>query len=92
MILVVAAVAVVAAAWLCRRTRQALPQLDGTTRVPGLHARVEVRRDEHGVPHLRAQSLEDIFFAQGYVTAQDRLFQMDLNRRLAMGQLSEIVG
>ncbi len=92
LILVVAAIAVVAAAWLYRRTRQALPQLDGTIRVPELRARVEVRRDEHGVPHIRAESLEDVFFAQGYVTAQDRLFQMDLNRRLAMGQLSEILG
>jgi penicillin amidase len=91
-ILVAAALAVAAAAWLYRRTRQALPQFDGTIRVPGLHARVEVRRDEHGVPHLRAQSLDDLFFAQGYVSAQDRLFQMDLNRRLAMGQLSEILG
>jgi penicillin amidase len=90
--LVVAVIAAAVAAWLYRRTRQALPQLDGTLRIPGLHARVEVRRDQHGVPHLRAQSLDDVFFAQGYVTAQDRLFQMDLSRRLAMGQLSEILG
>jgi penicillin G amidase len=91
-VVAVAALSAAAAAWLYRRTREALPRLDGTVRVSGLRARVEVRRDEHGVPHIRAQSLEDALFAQGYVTAQDRLFQMDLSRRLALGQLSEILG
>jgi penicillin G amidase len=81
-----------ATAWLYRRTRAAFPELDGNLQFPGLQSRVEVLRDEHGVPHLRAQSLEDLAFAQGFVTAQDRLFQMDLSRRLAMGQLSEILG
>jgi penicillin G amidase len=83
---------VIAGGWLYWRLKEALPRLDGTVSVPGLQAPVEVLRDGHGVPHLRAQSLEDLFFAQGYVTAQDRLFQMDLSRRLAMGQLSEILG
>src|SRR5437870_4571632 len=64
------------------RIRQSLPQLNGTIPVTGLASRVEVRRDAHGVPHLRAQSLEDLCLAQGYVTAQDRLWQMDLSRRL----------
>ncbi len=92
-LIVVALVLVAGAAlWLYHRTQAALPDLDGAVQVPGLQARVEVWRDAHGVPHLRAQSLEDLAFAQGYVTAQDRLFQMDLNRRLAMGQLSEILG
>ncbi len=74
------------------QTRQSLPQLDGTIRVTGLASRVEVRRDARGVPHLRARSLEDLCLAQGYVTAQDRLWQMDLSRRLAFGELSEIFG
>ncbi len=78
--------------WVYRRCKAALPQLDDAIQAAGLHAQVEILRDEHGVPHLRAQSLEDLCFAQGYVTAQDRLFQMDLSRRLAMGQLSEILG
>jgi penicillin G amidase len=78
--------------WVYRRTRAALPQVDGTLTVAGLKAPVEVRRDARGVPHIRAQSLEDVFFAQGYVTAQDRLWQMDLNRRYAFGNLSEIFG
>jgi penicillin G amidase len=74
------------------RTLRCLPQLDGTIQVPGLASKVDVRRDGRGVPHLRAQSLEALVFAQGYVTAQDRLWQMDLSRRLAFGQLAEIFG
>ncbi len=85
-------VALVGGMWLYRRSRACLPQLDGTIPMPGLSARVEVRRDAHGVPHLRAQTLPDVLFAQGYVTAQDRLWQMDLNRLHAEGRLSEIFG
>lgn len=81
-----------AAWWAYSQCRKALPQLEGTIAVPGLQGRVEVRRDARGVPHLRAGSLEDLLFAQGYVTAQDRLWQMDLNRRLAFGELAEIFG
>ena len=69
-----------------------LPQLDGSLAVPGLHADVTVERDNWGVPHIRASSVEDLAEAQGYVTAQDRLWQMDLLRRAARGQLSEILG
>jgi len=78
--------------WLYWRARASLPQLDGTVQVAGLSAPVEVLRDARGVPHLRASSPQDLFFAQGYVTAQDRLWQMDLSRRLAEGELSEIFG
>jgi penicillin amidase len=78
--------------WLYWRARACLPQLDGTVRVAGLSAPVEVLRDARGVLHLRASTLQDLFFAQGYVTAQDRLWQMDLSRRLAEGELSEIFG
>jgi penicillin amidase len=80
------------AAWLYWRSHACLPQLDGTLRVPGLLNAVEILRDARGVPHLRAQSLEDLLFAQGYVTAQDRLWQMDISRRYAQGELSEIFG
>src|SRR5437868_13121612 len=79
-------------AWLYSITRAALPQLDGNLRTPGLSARVTVTRDEHGVPTIDATSFEDLFFAQGYVTAQDRLWQMDMMRRFAAGELSEILG
>jgi penicillin amidase len=78
--------------WLRWRTRASLPVLDGAIPVPGLLVRVEVLRDAHGVPHIRAQSVADALFAQGYVTAQDRLWQMDLSRRKAEGGLSEIFG
>ncbi|MBV8050586.1 MAG: penicillin acylase family protein, partial [Acidobacteriaceae bacterium] len=72
--------------------RSALPQLDGTLTVPGLSAPAKVIRDQHGFPTIQAASLDDLFFAQGYVTAQDRLFQMDGTRRFAAGELSEVVG
>ena len=78
--------------WLYWRVRASLPQLEGAIQVAGLSAPVEVLRDARGVPHLRASSLQDLFFAQGYVTAQDRLWQMDLSRRLAEGELSEVFG
>ena len=72
--------------------RSALPQLDGTVSLPGLSARVTVTRDGHGVPTLEATTLEDLFYAQGYVTAQDRLWQMDVMRRFAAGEMAEILG
>ncbi len=78
--------------WVCWRARTCLPQLDGTIAVPGLTAPVSVLRDARGVPHIRAQSVDDALLAQGYVTAQDRLWQMDLSRRLAGGELSAILG
>jgi penicillin amidase len=73
-------------------THAALPQLDGKIAVPGVTSPVTVTRDSHGVPTIEAASLDDLFFAQGYVTAQDRLFQMDVMRRFAGGELSEILG
>jgi penicillin amidase len=72
--------------------RSGLPQVDGGVRVPGISSKVRVVRDEQGVPTIEAANLEDLFFAQGYVTAQDRLWQMDMMRRAAAGELSEIVG
>jgi penicillin G amidase len=78
--------------WFYWRVRTCLPQLDGTLAVSGLENKVKVRRDARGVPHLKASSLDDLMFAEGYVTAQDRLWQMDLSRRLARGELSEIFG
>jgi penicillin amidase len=72
--------------------RSALPQLDGNLAVKGLSAPVKVTRDSHGVPAIEAATLEDLFLAQGYVTAQDRLWQMDIMRRFAAGELSEILG
>jgi penicillin amidase len=59
--------------------------------VEGIHAPVSVIRDAQGVPHITASTLEDLLLAQGYVTAQDRLWQMDLTRRFAAGETSEIL-
>ena len=78
--------------WLRSATIAALPALDGDLRVAGLSAPVTVRRDAHGVPHIDAATQDDLFVAQGYVTAQDRLWQMDLYRRNANGELAEIFG
>jgi penicillin amidase len=69
-----------------------LPQLDGSLVVYGLSAPVTVERDARGVPRIRANSVDDLVLAQGYVTAQDRLWQMDLLRRHAAGQLAAILG
>ena len=80
------------ALWFRQAAVAALPQLDGELRVAGLKAPVTVTRDAAGTPHIRAADLEDLFFAQAYVTAQDRLFQMDLARRYAAGELSEVIG
>jgi penicillin amidase len=78
--------------WLRSAVKAALPALDGDEHVAGLSAPVEVRRDGHGVPHIVAASQDDLFVAQGYVTAQDRLWQMDAYRRNANGELAEIMG
>jgi penicillin G amidase len=83
---------VAAAAWFYSAARSALPQLDGRLVAPGLTAEVIVSRDGHGVPTLQAASLADLFFAQGFVTAQDRLWQMDMMRRAAGGELAELLG
>ncbi|MDW8267562.1 MAG: penicillin acylase family protein [Anaerolineae bacterium] len=68
------------------------PRIEGRLRVPGLQARVEVLRDRWGVPHIYAQNEADLWFAQGFVHAQDRLWQMEQLRRLTAGRLSEAVG
>ncbi len=76
--------------WFYNAARSSLPQLDGTITLSGLQSPVLVVRDSHGVPHLTAANLQDLFFAQGYVTAQDRLWQMDLTRRAVGGEMAEI--
>jgi penicillin G amidase len=87
--LVLAGLALLAAWWVVRRP---LPTLDGSLKVPGLKADVMVDRDEWGRPWIRANSVGDLVTAQGYVMAQDRLWQMDLLRRASGGDLSEIFG
>ncbi|HEX8995607.1 MAG TPA: penicillin acylase family protein [Ktedonobacterales bacterium] len=72
--------------------QQTLPQVSGSLAVAGLQARVSVARDTWGTPHITAQSQHDLFFAQGYVTAQDRLFQMEFNRSVGQGKLAALFG
>src|SRR5487761_2705975 len=92
--LVLAGVLVIGLAllWLRSAAHSALPVVDGDVHISGLSAPVTVRRDAHGVPHIEAATQEDLFVAQGYITAQDRLWQMDAFRRNANGDLAEIMG
>src|SRR5437763_2215434 len=60
--------------------------------IKGLKERVTITRDERGIPYIDAKNDEDLYFAQGYATAADRLWQMDLFRRTARGELAEILG
>jgi penicillin amidase len=72
--------------------RASLPKVDGEIKLPGLTAAVDVVRDKEGIPHIYAKSTDDAFFALGFVHAQDRLWQMEMNRRIAAGRLAEILG
>src|SRR5438552_13422590 len=72
--------------------RRPLPKKKGEVHLHGLHEAVEVIYDRYGVPHIYAENEDDLFFAQGYVHAQDRLWQMELNRRTGSGRLAEIFG
>jgi len=72
--------------------RESLSAIDGEARIPALRAPVDVIRDQWGVPHIYAQNTDDLFMAQGYVMAQDRLWQMEMWRRSREGRLAEILG
>src|SRR6201993_1757776 len=74
------------------RAQAALAHTSGTLEVRGLQQPVQVLRDRWGVPHIYAQNQQDLFFAQGFVAAQDRLFQMELWKRSGQGRLAEILG
>lgn len=89
--LLLAAVVVLAAAFLWYR-QASQPLHEGTLRVPGLQAAVDIRRDAYGIPTIDAQTEHDAYFALGFVHAQDRLWQMEFNRRLAAGRLAEVLG
>jgi penicillin amidase len=85
----VSSLAVLGTSWLLRKPQ---PRYKGKLRAKGLSAPVEILRDRWGVPHIYAKTTEDVLFAQGFVHAQERLWQMDFNRRLVAGRLSEILG
>ena len=84
MVLIAAAVF---AAWTVRRS---FPLYGGVLTVAGLGSEVLVLRDEYGIPQIYADNAEDLFFAQGFVQAQERFFQMDFRRHFASGRLSEL--
>src|SRR5439155_13358107 len=86
-------VAVLAGAgYVAYLVNHALAQTSGTLRLGGLSAPATVVRDKQGIPHITAANQADLFRAQGYVVAQDRLWQMEFYRRVGAGRLSEIVG
>lgn len=72
--------------------KASFPQLEGEIQMQGLDAPVEVYRDELGVPHIFASTEHDLFMVQGYVHAQDRFWQMDFNRHVSTGRVSELMG
>lgn len=72
--------------------RLSFPTINGSVQLPGLDGKVEIIRDEVGIPHIYASTTHDLFMAQGYVHAQDRFFQMDFFRASALGQLSSMFG
>jgi penicillin amidase len=77
---------------LTSMSRKALPTIDGTIQVSGLQAPVEIIRDQLSVPHIFAKNNHDMFFAQGFVHAQERIWQMELHRRISRGRMSEVLG
>ncbi|WP_207478978.1 penicillin acylase family protein [Arenibaculum pallidiluteum] len=89
-VLAVVAVAGVAGGWLWLRT--GLPPLSGRWTIAGLSAQVEIIRDAEAVPHIFAETEQDAYFALGWLHAQDRLWQMEMQRRLGAGRLAEVIG
>lgn len=71
---------------------QSTPQMEGNISVSGPTAPVEILRDDFGIPHIIAESPNDAYFGLGFVHAQDRMFQMEQQRRLSQGRLSEVLG
>ena len=89
-VIVLAIAVILAAAWI--RLNESLPRIDGEVSAKGAQAAIEVLRDGEGIPHIFAKSDRDAWFAMGYVHAQDRLWQMEFQRRIAQGRLSEFLG
>lgn len=89
---VVVILAIVAGGFAFALPRQSFPRTNGSVSLPGLDAPVEIIRDDYGIPHIYAETTHDLFFAQGYVHAQDRFWQMDFWRHIGSGRLSEMFG
>ncbi|WP_417563138.1 penicillin acylase family protein [Microbacterium sp.] len=85
-------IALVAAGFVAFTVQRSFPTLDGEVTARGLHGQVSVQRDDRGIPTITADDTHDLFFAQGYVHAQDRFFEMDFRRHVTAGRLSELFG
>jgi penicillin amidase len=72
--------------------RRSFPDTKGEVRIDGLKGPVEIKRDDHGIPQIYADDPSDLFFAQGFVQAQDRFYEMDFRRHVTAGRLSELIG
>ena len=72
--------------------KTSLPDIDGTVAVEGISGSVDILRDEWGIPHIHAESPEDAYFGLGFAHAQDRFFQMEMQRRGAQGRIAELLG
>ncbi|MEV0591565.1 penicillin acylase family protein [Nonomuraea cavernae] len=92
MLTIFLALAVVLAGVLVYTVRQSFPQVEGTLRLSGLNGNVEIYRDKSGIPHIYADTSEDLFMAQGFAHAQDRFWEMDFRRHTTAGRLSELFG
>src|SRR5688572_8772898 len=91
-VVLLATLAAIAAVGVYLHLRRSLPVLEGEIAVAGLSGRVEILRDPYGIPHIFAASVEDAQLALGFVHAQDRLWQMEMNRRIGSGRLAELLG
>src|SRR5262245_14707252 len=89
-VILVVVVATATGVWIW--IEESLPKIEGEVRAPGAAAEVDILRDNDGIPHIFAKSERDGWFAMGYVHAQDRLWQMEVQRRVAQGRLSEVFG
>ncbi len=90
--LIIALVAVGIGGYVVHTVRASFPQVSGDLRLSGLASEVEVLRNDRGIPTIYASTLDDLFFAQGFVHAQDRFWEMDVRRHITSGRLSEMFG
>ncbi|WP_026286195.1 penicillin acylase family protein [Salsuginibacillus kocurii] len=91
-LLLLLALGIAAGVWAYMQVNNSQPVTKGEVPIERIEEPVSIYRDDHGVPHIEAENETDLYFAQGFVTAQDRMFQMDMSRRQASGTLSEVIG
>ncbi len=92
LLLLAAVLAIFSPPWVQSTAKKSFPLVEGEIQITGLDGKVEIYRDSFGVPHIYAETHHDLFFAQGYVHAQDRFWQMDFWRHQGAGRLSELIG